>query len=143
MKINQITRILLRPPSNKPPHALIFTILCLQACATVTTKLPDGSQTTRSIKEFEKYAESVFRRQNQATVRIGELLDEDLDPSVITELEAAEEQMLKKCAAINQIARQQMDQQHSNFLLELEVKRSIGECDYATRQIEHILNRMQ
>jgi len=143
LKNNRTTRSLRRPHYGRCTRALLSIIFCLQACTTVTTKLPDGSQTTRSIEEFEQYAESVFKRQNQATTRIGEILEGDLDTSVYTELEAAEERMLKKCAAINRIARQQMDQQKTSILQEIEVKQSIGACDYATQQVERIFDHMQ
>jgi len=120
----------------------LLSLLLLQACATVTTTLPDGSQKTRSIEDFEQYAESVFRRQNQATAQAGMLLDEDLNPDDYKALEAAESRMLMACKALNEIANRQIDQQDSNILLELEVKQSIGECDYATQKVEQLNERL-
>lgn len=109
----------------------------------MTTTLPDGSQTTRSIPEFEQYAETVFKRQNLTTTRIGELMEEELDDEAYNKLEAAEETLLNKCAAINQIARDRIEQKDSNVLLQLKVKQTIGECDYATRQAEQLLDRIE
>ena len=118
-------------------------MLLLQACATVTTTLPDGSQKIRSIEEFEYYAESVFRRQNQATAQAGMLLDEDLNPDDYNALEAAESEMLKVCKALNEIANRQIDQQDTDILLKLEVKQTIGECDYATQKVEQLNEQFQ
>ena len=124
-------------------HLKLLPILLLQACATVTTTLPDGSQKTRLIEDFEQYAESVFRRQNQATAQAGMLLDEDLNPDDYNALEAAESRMLKVCKALNEIANRQIDQQDINILLKLEVKQTIGECDYATQKVERLNEQLQ
>jgi hypothetical protein len=121
----------------------LLPIVLLQACSTVTTTLPDGSHKTQSIEEFEQYAESVFRRQNQATAQAGMLLDEDLNPGDYNAMEAAESDMLRACKALNEIANRQIDQQDSNILLELEVKQTIGECDYATQNVEQLFELLQ
>lgn len=115
----------------------------LQACATVTTTLPDGSHKTQSTRQFERYAESVFRRQNQATVQTGMLLDEDLNPDAYNALDAAESDMLRVCKPLNEIANRQINQQDSDIMLELEVKQTIGECDYATQKVEQLIEQLQ
>ncbi len=121
----------------------LLLMFLLQACATVTTTLPDGSHKTRSIEDFEHYAESVFRRQNQATAQAGMLLDEDLNQDDYNALEAAETAMLRACKSLNEIANRKIDQQDSDILLQLEIKRSIGECDYATQKVEQLNQQLQ
>lgn len=98
--------------------------------------MPDGQETTRTREEFEGYVESVFRRQNQASVEAGQLLEEDLSPKDRTALEALERNMLNACSALNQVARDQMDQRDSGLFLEVEVRDTIGNCDFATRNLE-------
>jgi hypothetical protein len=108
-------------------------------CATVTTISPDGQKTTRSREEFESYVESVFRRQNQASLEVGQLLNEGLNAEDSAALETAERRMLSACSALNEVVRKEMDQTDPGILLEMEVRDTIGDCDFATRILENLL----
>jgi hypothetical protein len=119
-----------------------FVLACssvLAGCATITTVTPDGQKTTRSREEFERYVELVFRRQNQASLEVGQLLDEEVNPEVSRQFEFAERRMLDACSALNQIARHEMERDDPGIVLELEVRDTIGDCDFATRVLEQLL----
>ncbi|MGH8549946.1 MAG: hypothetical protein ACRERU_15335 [Methylococcales bacterium] len=113
--------------------------LTLAACGNITTITPDGQETTRSREEFESYVESVFRRQNQASVEAGQLVNEEIRPRNRGELEAAERNMLRACSALNQVVKLKMEQQDPGIFLELEVRDTIGDCDFATRILEQLI----
>ena len=124
-------------------RTILLPVILLPACTTITTTLPDGSQRTRTIEQFEQYAESVFRRQNHAMTQAGMLLDEELTPKQYRELESAEANMLKACKPLNEIANRQIDRQDAGLSLELEAKHSIGDCDYATQKVEQLIKQLQ
>lgn len=112
----------------------------LAACTGITTKAPDGVEVTRTRAEFEQYVESVFRRQNNASLEAGQLLDDTLDdPEQRRKIEDAERNMLASCGALNRVAHQRMEQDDPGILLEIEVKNTIGECDFATRELERLI----
>ncbi len=115
----------------------------LSGCASITTITPDGQKTTRSREEFEHYVESVFRRQNQASLEVGQLLDEEIDPKNSRQLELAERRMLDACGALNQVVRHEMDRDDPGILLELEVRDTIGDCDFATRILEQLITAQE
>lgn len=83
--------------------------------------------------------ESVFRRQNQASVEAGQLLNDEINPRDRTALEAAERNMLGACSALNQVVKQKMDQRDPGIFLEMEVRDTIGDCDFATRILEQLI----
>jgi hypothetical protein len=83
--------------------------------------------------------ESVFRRQNRASLEVGQLLNEEISPKDSIALESAERYMLKACSALNQVVRQEMDRNDPGMLLEIEVKDTIGDCDFATRIVEQLI----
>lgn len=101
--------------------------------------MPDGGKTSRSVDEFEGYVESVFRRQNRAILETGQLLDEDLSQQDSLTLEKAEHRVLEACTALNQVVKHQMEQKKPGILLELKVKNTIGDCDFATRTLEQLI----
>ena len=117
----------------------LLIVLILSSCTTVTTTTPDGRETTRSLEDFEDYVESVFRRQNKATLDSGQLLDEEINPQDCLTLEQAEHKMLSACSALNQVVKHKMEQSDSGILLELEVKNTIGDCDFAARELEQLI----
>ncbi|MGR9106805.1 MAG: hypothetical protein ACU843_07730, partial [Gammaproteobacteria bacterium] len=117
--------------NSRTPLALSIlagTLLSLTGCATITTVTPDGKETTRTREEFEQYVESVFRRQNRASLEAGQLLDEELSAADSREIATAERYMLKACSALNQVVAQKMEQNDPGILLEMKVKDTIGEC---------------
>lgn len=112
----------------------------LIACTAITTKTPDGLEVTRSRDEFEQYVESVFRRQNQASLEVGQMLDDAVaSPRERLALETAEQKMLVACDALNQVAHQRMEQNDPGIVLKIEVKNTIGDCDFATRELERLI----
>ncbi|MCI0668421.1 MAG: hypothetical protein L0Y43_10245 [Methylococcaceae bacterium] len=111
----------------------------LAACTGITTTTPDGRETTRSREEFERYVEAVFRRQNQASVEAGQLLNEEIKPGDRIALEAAERNMLRACSALNQVVKQKMERENPGIFLEMEVRDTIGACDFTTRMLEELI----
>lgn len=111
----------------------------LTGCAGITTVMPDGEETTRSREDFEKYVESVFRRQNRASLEVGQLLNDEISARDSDQFERAEGYMLKACSALNRVARQEMERNDPGILLKMEVRDTIGECDFATRILEEMI----
>ncbi|RUM53495.1 MAG: hypothetical protein DSY87_03660 [Methylococcus sp.] len=126
-----------------PGIGLVLLLATLSGCTSITTTRSDGRQITRSIDQFKGYIESVFRRQNQATLNTGQLLDEDISESTALELESAEHRMLDACGALNQVARKKMNRNKPGILLELKVRNTIGECDHATEQLEQLIEELE
>lgn len=119
--------------------ALAFSFVLAGCATTITTITPDGQEITRSREEFEGYVESVFRRQNRAALEVGQILDEGISPETAHELDAAERSMLKACSALNRVVRHEMERDDPGILLEIEVRNTIGGCDFATRQLERLI----
>jgi hypothetical protein len=126
-----------------PGIGLVLLLVTLSGCTSITTIRPDGRQITRSIDEFKGYVESVFRRQNQATLNTGQLLDENISENIGLELETTEHRMLDACGALNQVAREKMNRNEPGILLELKVRNTIGECDHATEQLEQLIEELE
>jgi hypothetical protein len=126
-----------------PGIGLVLLLVTLSGCTSITTIRPDGRQITRSIDEFKGYVESVFRRQNQATLNTGQLLDENISENIGLELETTENRMLDACGALNQVAREKMNRNEPGILLELKVRNTIGECDHATEQLEQLIEELE
>ncbi|MGH8499523.1 MAG: hypothetical protein ACRERV_12070 [Methylococcales bacterium] len=88
--------------------------------------------------------ESVFRRQNSASLAVGQLLDDTIgSPREKLALETAERKMLAACDALNRVVHQQMEQHDPGILLEIEVKNTIGDCDFATRGLERLIEEQE
>ncbi len=122
----------------------VLLALILAGCAGVTTTTPDGRETTRSRDEFEQYVKSVLRRQSSASIETGQLLDETIDnPETRLALETAERKMLLACDALNRVVHQKMEQNDPGILLEIEVKNTIGDCDFATRDLERLIGTLE
>ena len=118
-------------------------LFCITGCAGITTVLPDGRETTRSREEFERYVESVFRRQNKASLESGQLLSEEIDSQKSAELESAERYMLRSCSALNQVVQENMDRKDPGILLEIKVRDTIGACDFATQIVEELIVELE
>lgn len=126
-------------PKVRSACLALILALTLIACTRITTVMPDGRETTRTREEFETYVESVFRRQNQALLEAGEMLESPLDPNNVRQLEYAEKRVLQACGALNQVAREKMENHDPDILLEIKVKDSIGDCDFATKVLEEVI----
>lgn len=121
---------------------LITLALGLCSCTTVTVTAPDGTRHTRSIEEFEKYVEQVFKHQNRVMLESGSLQEELQDPDALRRLEHMEKQVLEACEAVNQAAILQSREEDIDLLLQLEVRDTIAECDHATGQMEQLINAL-
>ncbi len=115
--------------------------LALAACATVTTRQPDGSSKQLSQEEYAAYAEQVFRRQNSASQRVIYYDSEAEKPENIVALEEAEENMLEACQFLNQIVMSKIYKEDETLILRLRTRQTIDDCDYATRELEALLQK--
>lgn len=121
--------------------AVFFLMLFSAGCSMINTVTPDGHYESRTISEFEVYAEDVFRRQNQASSELIMLLiDSESDGGERYHiLLDAEERILNACKSLNHIAAMTVANQPVDMNLKYQVMTSVSECDYTTRDVEEIL----
>jgi len=117
--------------------------MSLLSCTTVTLVDINGQSKTRTTEEFKIYVEEVFRRQNNAILDVGLMLDDITDPESAHKLELAEKQLLSACEPVNEAAIRQSEQKSVSWVLQLEVKNSITECDHATHSLNEIIKSLQ
>lgn len=89
-----------------------------------------------------EYAESIFRRQNQATQQVMLLLEEDLSLEQEERLSEAELQMYDACHLLNKAANHEMEGKKISLYFQGQVKHSFDACDDSIKNIESVLRQM-
>jgi hypothetical protein len=95
-----------------------------------------SGQTT---EEFASYVESVFKLQNSMTSQIMALADSDDKPANIDALLQAEQNMQKKCEALNEYAARDSDGLSTGLLLQNRVAQSAKDCETSAKQAQALL----
>lgn len=70
-------------------------------------------------------------------------MEEDISEKEVLALEKAEGRMLKVCSPLNKIVKHKMEQADPGILLEMEVKNTIGDCDFATSELEQLISAQE
>lgn len=115
----------------------------VNGCANVTTYAPDGSMEVRNPDEFETYAESVFRRQNEAgseLVYVYTDLD-NIDEASFEAITSSEERMLEACEPVNQMAILRLKEEEPDFFFKIRFINSLASCDLAASELELLLKK--
>jgi hypothetical protein len=123
----------------------VAALSLLAGCAGITTYSEDGSIETRSQQDFEAYAESVFRRQNEAgsdLVIIYMDLDSDADAGSLEALSSAEDRMLDACRPLNDAALMWVKGEEPGFFQRLHLMNSLSSCERYTDELEYLLQRL-
>jgi hypothetical protein len=123
----------------------VAALSLLAGCAGITTYSEDGRIETRSQQDFETYAESVFRRQNEAGSELAMIymdLDGDADANSIETLSSAEDRMLDACRPLNDAALLQVKGEEPGFFKKLHVMNSLSRCERYTGELEYLLQRL-
>lgn len=108
----------------------------LMGCATSGGKV--GSDGNASA--FARYAENVFRRQNNVTSEIMTLTaDEFADPARYELLLKSEKNMHGACALLNDYAERVQEGKESGWYYRTQVAAAVKACDHATQQLESLL----
>ncbi len=90
-----------------------------------------------------EYAESIFRRQNQATQQVMILLEDDLTTEEEERLSEAELQMYKACHLLNEAANREMEGKNISVYFQGQVKLSFKACDESVKNMESILRNLE
>lgn len=113
---------------------LIAALLVLQSgCA----PLPPRAQ---HYKSFAKYAESVFRHQNELTSRLIMMNDYD-DIKDDKKLQHAEQEMNDACYPLNEYAEHEMAGKPAGLFFMHRVQASIEKCDRKIQKLEALLKQ--
>ncbi len=118
---------------------LIFFNLC--GCTTSPTREITQKSEARANKQYKRYIENVFRRQNRAMSQIILLPVDELGVSVQQDLLNAEQSATSRCKVLNDIASLRSEGKKESMLQKLKVSRSIRDCENATLELEYLLER--
>src|SRR5262249_43675425 len=112
----------------------------LAACAVTTA---DGTRLGLASSEFRAYVERVFRDQNKVASDLEFALDDATASggSAPAELTAAEDDLLKACAGVNELATSRRDQEDLGVRKSASAARSAPDCERATRAAQTALQR--
>jgi hypothetical protein len=121
----------------------VFFAIAASGCANVTTYAPDGRMEVRSQAEFETYAESVFRRQNEAGSQLVYIYTdlESIDDASYKAITSSEERMLQACEPVNQMAVLMLNQEEPDFFFKIHFMNSLSACDVAASELELLLKK--
>ena len=118
--------------------ALAAAPALLAACAVTTA---DGTRLGLTSSEFRAYVERVFRDQNKVASDLAFALDDATASggSAPPELTAAEDELLRACAGVNELATSRRDQQDLGVGKSASAARSAPDCERATRAAQTAL----
>lgn len=113
---------------------LVAALLAIQTgCATLP---PDAQQ----YDSFAKYAESVFRHQNELTSRL--IMMNDYGASNGSEkLQKAEQEMNDACYLLNEYAEREMAGESIGLFFMHQVQGSVEKCDHKIQKLEALLKK--
>jgi len=89
-----------------------------------------------------EYAELLYKRQNQVTLEVMMLLEEELTLAEEDRLSDAELQLHNKCQLLNEMAVYEMRGKDVSFYFQGKVQRSFKACDESVKNLESILNQI-
>lgn len=117
---------------------LIAAANVLQGCSIFGNISGDEEQ-----QNFAKYAEEVFRRQNNATSEVMTLSADDLDNKAQYEtLLSVERNMQNACELLNDFAARDGNGENSNVFFKARVGNAVKDCDRATQKLENLLEEL-
>ncbi len=90
-----------------------------------------------------EYAESIFRRQNQATQQVMLVLEEEPTDDEEERLSVAELQMYDACQLLNEAANREMEGKAISLYFQGQVKHSFKACDESVKNMESVLRLIQ
>jgi hypothetical protein len=120
--------------------AVLFIHLC--GCSINPSQPVPEEQNVKSKKQYKRYIETVFRRQNQAMSQIILLPVDELNKKTQQNLADAEQSVTTRCKVLNEIASLRSEGKKESMFQKLKVSRSINDCDAATRELEVILEQV-
>jgi len=89
-----------------------------------------------------EYAETLFKRQNQVTLEVMMLLEEELTLAEEDRLSDAELQLHDKCQLLNEMAVYEMSGEEVSYYFQGQVQRSFKACDESVKNLEFILKQI-
>jgi len=89
-----------------------------------------------------EYAETLFKRQNQVTLEVMMLLEEELTLAEEDRLSDAELQLHDKCQLLNEMAVYEMSGEEVSYYFQGQVQRSFKACDESVKSLEFILKQI-
>jgi flagellar motor protein MotB len=92
-------------------------------------------------EEFARYVESVFKLQNGMTSQIMALGDSDTKPRNFDALLQAEQDMQKRCEALNEYANRESEGESVGLALQTRVAQSAKDCEAAAKNVQTLLRR--
>lgn len=121
---------------NKSRHFLWLMVLIILSGCTIGKSDP-----TFSTQSFAAYAESVFRRQNNATSQVMMLSTEEVavDQKDFNGLLAAEKKMHHACTDLVAYAQASQIENSTSLLQRARAGKAINACDQATYTLESLL----
>ena len=118
---------------NAPRFAIITTILLAGCAGTVTTQ--DGQVLRPGSREFQDYAQHVFREQNRVASVLA-FAQDDVNPVLADSLRGLEDQLLTACADLNALAAARRDNRLPGIREQRRMAGTVPLCESATRQVE-------
>jgi hypothetical protein len=92
-------------------------------------------------EEFARYVENVFKLQNSLTSEIMGMADSDDKPANMDALLQAEQNMQKKCEALNEYATLDSDGSSASLLLQTRVAQSAKACETAAKDLQALMSK--
>lgn len=114
--------------------------LLIAALPVVLTACSAFSHSTQHENSFAKYAESVFRRQNELTTRLI-MMHEDYSLDGNEKLQHAEQEMNDACYPLNEYADNEMTGQSMGLFFKWQVQASIEKCERKIQKLESLLSK--
>ena len=93
-------------------------------------------------KHAVKYAETLYKRQNQATQRVMMLLEEDVTLAEEESLSAAELKMYDDCQLLNEVANREREGKAVSLYFQKQVQNSFDACDDSVTKMELLLKQV-
>jgi len=114
---------------------VLFIFLLLTSCSYMQKPLELKGDTI-------EYAEALFKRQNQVTLEVMMLLEEELTLAEENRLSDAELQLHDKCQLLNEMAVYEMSGKEVSYYFQGQVQRSFKVCDESVKNLEFILKQI-
>ncbi len=92
---------------------------------------------------LEEYAESLYKRQNQATQILMLLLEEELQEDDEETLSTAELQMYDSCHLLNQMVAYEQEGKTASLAEKRQLRNSFPACEQAISQTEFLLTELE